>query len=267
MTRKPIIAGNWKMNTTWASAVNLAQKVCDNIYKSYEDIEVVMCPPFTSIKGVSNVIEYDKSRAKVGAQNVHEILPEGNAACTGEISVEMLKDLNCSYCIVGHSERRADNGETDQLVNAKIKLLLQNNIVPIVCCGESLQTNEQGKSIEFVQEQIQNALCGISKDDAEKIVIAYEPIWAIGTGRVPIPEEADKVCYAIRQVVSNNFDENTAASIRVLYGGSMKPENAQVFLTMPNIDGGLIGGAALDAMKFVDIIKTCSKVKKEIKSA
>ncbi len=261
MARKPIIAGNWKMNITWASGVNLAQRVCDNIYESYENVEVVMCPPFTCVKGISNVIAFDKSRAKVGAQNVHEVQPEGNAACTGEISVAMLKDLECSYCIVGHSERRADNGETDQLVNAKAKLLLQKGIVPIVCCGESAETNERGESVKFVQRQVRAALAGLDPKQAAAVVVAYEPIWAIGTGRVPIPAEADKVCASIRQVVAEDFGSDAAESIRVLYGGSMKPENAEAFLSMPNIDGGLIGGAALDAMKFVDIVKTCSKVK------
>ncbi len=261
MARKPIIAGNWKMNMTWGSGVNLAQRVCDGIYKTYENVEVVMCPPFTCVKGIVGVVEYDKSAAKVGAQNVHEVQPEGNAACTGEVSVEMLVELGCRYCIIGHSERRADNGETDELVNAKAKLLLAHGIVPIVCCGESAETNEQGESVPFVQAQVRAALAGLEPAQVASLVIAYEPIWAIGTGRVPVPEEADKVCGAIREVVASDFGSDAADAVRVLYGGSMKPENAEAFLTMPNIDGGLIGGAALDAAKFVDIIKTCSAVK------
>ena len=261
MKRTPIIAGNWKMNMTWASAVRLAQTVSDNIHKSYEGVEIVMCPPFTCIKGVANVIEFDRSRAMVGAQNVHEEMPEGTAACTGEISVEMLKDLGCSYCIIGHSERRAANGETDGLVNAKAKLLLGNSITPIICCGESEEVNASGGTSAFVGAQIAAALDGLSAEQTASVVLAYEPIWAIGTGKVPTPDNANAVCAGIRGVVAENFGSHAAESVRILYGGSMKPENAERFLSMPDIDGGLIGGASLDAMKFVDIIKTCEKVK------
>lgn len=261
MPRKPIIAGNWKMNMTWTSAVRLAQTVSDNIHKQYKDVEIVMCPPFTCIKGVANVISFDHSLAKVGAQNVHEVQPEGTAACTGEISVEMLKELECSYCIIGHSERRAANGETDELVNAKAKLLLANGITPIICCGESDEVNASGKTAEFVAAQVDAALEGLDAGQAAAVVIAYEPIWAIGTGKVPTPENADAVCAGIRGVVAEKFGEEAASSVRILYGGSMKPENAEKFLEMPNIDGGLIGGASLDAMKFVDIIDICDKVK------
>ena len=260
MARKPIIAGNWKMNMTWASGVRLAQTVCDNTSGAYGNVEIVMCPPFTCIKGAANVLAFDRADAKIGAQNVCEIMPEGNAAYTGEVSVAMLKDLECDYCIIGHSERRA-MGETDEMVNAKVKLLLQNGITPIICCGEDEQVNEQCGTAEFVSEQIDKAIDGLTAEQADKIVIAYEPIWAIGTGKIPIPEDADAVCAAIRKVIATAFDEQSAQAVRVLYGGSMKPENAEQFLSMPNIDGGLIGGAALDAMKFVSIIKICSQVK------
>ncbi|MGI6216008.1 MAG: triose-phosphate isomerase [Coriobacteriales bacterium] len=261
MSRKPVVAGNWKMNTTWGSAVRLSQTISDNCLGKYEDLDIVLCPPFTCIKGVSNVLDFDRSTINVGAQNVHETMPEGNAACTGEISVEMLVDLGCSYCIVGHSERRAANGETDALVNQKAKLLLDHGLFPIICCGESAETNERGDTAEFVSGQVSAALDGISSDKVTSIVIAYEPIWAIGTGKVPIPEDVDVILSGIREVVANGFGSDAAQKIRVLYGGSMKPENAEMFLKMENIDGGLIGGASLDASKFVDIIETCYNVK------
>ena len=262
MSRKPIIAGNWKMNTTWGSAVRLAQSIVDNTGKFYDRTEIVMCPPFTCIKGVANVIAFDRSDAKVGAQNVHETLPEGTAACTGEVSVEMLADLECAYCIIGHSERREANGETDELVNAKAKLLIEHRITPIICCGESEEINAQGDSAEFVTAQIRAAFDGMTAEQASKVVIAYEPIWAIGTGKVPTPENADAICGEIRATVAGLFGDEVAGNMRILYGGSMKPENAEMFLSMENIDGGLIGGASLDAKKFVDIIKTCDKIKR-----
>lgn len=261
MRRRPVIAGNWKMNMTWAGAVKLAQAISDSTHGMYKNIDIVLCPPFTAIKGVGNVIEFDGSQLKLGAQNVHETLPEGNAACTGEVSVEMLRELQCSYCIVGHSERREDNGETDELVNAKAKLLLAHRMTPIICCGESFETNEAGGSVEFVTAQIRKALDGMTAEQVASLVIGYEPIWAIGTGKVPTPEGADEICGAIRALVGELFGDDAAQSIRILYGGSMKPENAEFFLAMPNIDGGLIGGAALVAPKFVDIIKACEKLK------
>ena len=260
--RRPLIAGNWKMNMTWASAVSLAQGISDKTMGLYAGIDIVLCPPFTCMKGVENVIEFDSSKMSVGAQNVHEGLPVGTAACTGEISVEMIKDLGSTYCIIGHSERRAANGETDALVNAKARLLLDNDVTPIICCGESEEVNEKGESTEFVTAQVRAALAGMTPDQVAKVVIAYEPIWAIGTGKVPTPESADMMAIAIRSVVAEMADLRAAGSVRVLYGGSMKPENAEQFLLMGNIDGGLIGGASLDAKKFVDIIKTCEKVKK-----
>ena len=261
MARKPIIAGNWKMNMTWAGAVKLTQRLCDICDGKYNDVQVVLCPPFTCIKGVGDVIEFDWTEFAVGAQDVCAQMPEGTAACTGDISVKMLVDLGCSYCIIGHSERRADRGETDAGVNAKAKLLLEHGITPIICCGESAECMEAGGTVEFISGQMRAALEGLTAEQVAKIVLAYEPIWAIGTGNVPTPERADANCGAVRQVVREMFGDETADAVRVLYGGSLKPENAELFLPMENIDGGLVGGAALDADKFAEIIRICNKLK------
>ncbi len=260
--RKPIVAGNWKMNMTWAGGVRLAQIVSDLIAgTNLEEVETVLCPPFTCIKGIDGVREFDGASFAIGAQDVHWEVPEGNAASTGEISAAMLVDLGCNYCIIGHSERRADNGETDERVNQKARLLLDHGITPIICCGESEETNARGESEEFVCAQIRRALEGIDPAGCAGLVIAYEPIWAIGTGKVPTPEGAASICGAIRGVVSDMAGAEAAQQVRVLYGGSMKPENARPFLDMEDIDGGLIGGASLDAHKFVEIVRICTEAK------
>lgn len=249
------------MNMTWASAVRLAQTVSDYCEGSYANMEIVMCPPFTCLKGVQNVLDFDRSDILLGAQNVHEEMPDGTAACTGEISVEMLKDLDCSFTIIGHSERRAANGETDELVNQKAKLLLDRGITPIICVGESAEVNDRGESIKFVTSQVDAALDGLLPEQVASLVIAYEPIWAIGTGNIPSPEGADTVCGAIRNQIMQKFGHQAAQSVRILYGGSVKPENAKYFFSMDNIDGGLIGGASLDAKKFVEIVRICYDLK------
>lgn len=253
MTRKPMMAGNWKMNKTTAEAVNLSQSISNHYEDDWQNsIDVVLCPPFIDLKSVSNVLAFDKSPMMLGAQNVHW---EHSGAFTGEISCEMLKEVGCAYCIIGHSERREMFGETDVTVNSKAKALLAQGINPLICCGETIQTREAHQTNEFVCAQITAALEGISASDAAKIVIAYEPIWAIGTGHVPTPEAADEVCGAIRTAVAQLFDDGLAEGMRILYGGSLKPENANFFKPMPNIDGGLIGGASLKADSFVDLVK------------
>ena len=262
MGRKAVIAGNWKINCTWASAVRLAQRISDCCDKKYPDIDIILCPPFTYIKGVANVFSFDRSDIQLGAQNVYEEMPEGIAAATGQVSVEMLKDLECSYCIVGHSECRQHNGESDELVARKVKLLLEHGIVPIICCGESLEVNKAGATLDFVSEQIRTALDGLSAADVAKSIIAYEPIWAIGTGEVPIPEKIDAVCAAIRGLVREMFGSDVAEAIRILYGGSLKPSNAHQILPLENVDGGLIGGASLDAEDFHDIVKSAKELMK-----
>lgn len=255
MSRRPMMAGNWKMNETTSEGVRLSQSISLHYEKDWaEAVDVVLCPPSIDLKPVSTVLEFDHSPMKLGAQNVHW---EESGAFTGEVSPVMLREVGCSYCIIGHSERRQMFGETDQTVNLKVKALLAHGIFPIICCGETLECRDAGNTDAFVCAQVEAALADVDAASIPNMVIAYEPIWAIGTGRVPTPEAADAVCGAIRATVSRLFGGEAAEAIRILYGGSMKPGNAGEFLPMPNIDGGLIGGAALKADSFIDLIKAC----------
>lgn len=251
MSRRMLVAGNWKMNCTYTEAVNLAQQL-SYACEDWDQIDVCVCPPFTALRGVSNVIDFDRARFKVGAQNVYF---EKAGAYTGEISPGMLKDLDCEYCIIGHSERREYLGETDEMVNKKAQALLDEGIIPIVCVGEPVDVYDAGKTHEYVCGQVEAALSGLALTGVQDIVVAYEPIWAIGTGKVPIPEEAQDVCAAIRQSVAKVLGEEQAQKTRVLYGGSVQPANSRLFFDQPDIDGGLIGGAALKADQFADIVK------------
>jgi len=256
MGRKPMIAGNWKMYKTPGEAAALTQEIDDWLRDETavtDAVEAVVCPPFVDLKPVATVIEFDKSALKLSAQNVYW---ETEGAFTGEVSVPMLVDVGCQYCIIGHSERREYFGETDETVNKKVKALLAGGITPIVCCGESLDVRDAGDTESFVRNQIRGGLDGISAEDAAKIVVAYEPIWAIGTGRTPTPEAANDVCRSIRATIGAMFGPDVAAGTRILYGGSAKPENIGLFMPEPDIDGALIGGAALKADSFVSMIKT-----------
>jgi len=252
MSRMPMIAGNWKMYKTSGQGAILIQNLEERVDSMWDRVECVVCPPFTGLKSASTVIELDRLKLGLGAQNVHWE-PEG--AFTGEISVPMLKELRCDYCIVGHSERREMFGETDETVNKKVHVLLQADIVPIMCCGETLATREAEETDSWVRAQVRAGLDGISVEDASRIVIAYEPIWAIGTGRTPTPEQANDVCRSIRATVGAMFGPEAALTARVLYGGSVKPENARMFMVEPDIDGALVGGAALDAVSFAEIVE------------
>lgn len=256
--RVPIIAGNWKMNKTTVEAVTLSQHISFESDKAWEAVEVVLCPPFTDLKSVFNVLVFDKSSIRLGAQDVFW---EDEGAYTGAISVSMLKELTCEYCIVGHSERRGIFGETDEMVNKKIKALLAGGIHPIMCCGESLEVRDAGQALEFIGEQVRRGWEGVDAEDIAKSVIAYEPIWAIGTGRAATPEQAQEACAHIRGVIAEIAGEDAAQKLRVLYGGSMKPENAELFLPEPDIDGGLIGGAALDSKAFGALVEIALKIK------
>lgn len=255
MTRRPMVAGNWKMNMDTTQAVNLSQMISDRYENDMDEADVVLCPPFIDLKSVRNVLEFDHSKIMLGAQNVYQLMPEGTAAATGEISVEMLANVGCDYCIIGHSERRQGFGETDELVNAKALLLAAHGITPIICCGETAQINEEGGTVAHVSAQMETALAGYPPEKAGELVLAYEPIWAIGTGRTPSPEFADGVCRALRGVVENLFGPSAAQDVRVLYGGSVKPGNAALFFEKDDIDGGLIGRAALKADDFIAIVK------------
>ncbi len=245
--RKALMAGNWKMNKTWAETVVLAQHISNNSTEQWEGVDVVLCPAMPNIKAAYSVLEFDHAPIAIGAQNVHW---EANGAYTGEASVGM-------HCIVGHSERREYFAETDEMVNKKAKALIAGSLVPIICVGESLGIRDEGSFIEYVCAQVRAALAGLEGGSVAKSVIAYEPIWAIGTGRTATPEQAQEVCAAIRATVAEMYGTEVADAIRVLYGGSMKPENVAGLMEKPDIDGGLIGGAALEAESFVYLVNAC----------
>lgn len=254
MMRVPLIAGNWKMNKSTVDAAFLSQDISNRFYRDYDTVEVVLCPPFIDIKTVQTVLTFDRSPIKLGAQDVYW---EENGAFTGAISPAMLCDEGVSYCIVGHSERREYFSETDLMVSRKAKALLAKGITPIICVGEGLEKREEGAkaAIAFVTAQVEAALELLAPGDVKRIVIAYEPIWAIGTGRTATPESAQEMCLSIRERLAERGGFEAAKTIRILYGGSMKAENAKLFAPLPDVDGGLIGGASLDAAGFIDIVK------------
>lgn len=252
MARRPMVAGNWKMNTTPSEGASLVQDLEEKVSGMEERVEIVVCPPATGLKSVSTVIELDEVLIGLGAQNVHW---EAKGAFTGEISTGMLADLRCDYVIVGHSERRQMFGETDETVNKKVKAVLAAGMTPIMCVGETLEIRENGETEQFVRGQVRAGLEGIDAEQAASLIIAYEPIWAIGTGKTPTPEDANDVCRTIRATVGALFGQGAAMQMRVLYGGSVKPDNSAAFFAEPDIDGALVGGAALDATSFADIVR------------
>ncbi|MCR2036474.1 triose-phosphate isomerase [Adlercreutzia caecimuris] len=253
MARKKLIAGNWKMNETVPEAVVLAQEISNLMERDWlEMVDVAVCPPFVDLKPVKTVLEFDRVDIALGAQNVYW---EPAGAFTGEISIPMIKEIGCAFCIVGHSERRNLFGETNEDVNRKARALIEAGIAPIVCVGESLAVRDEGAYLDYVTAQVRAAFAGIDGDDARTTVVAYEPVWAIGTGRTATPEQAEEVCAAIRACLADLYDEATAAAMRILYGGSMNEGNAALLLAEADIDGGLIGGAALKAGSFIEIVK------------
>ena len=245
--RIPFIAGNWKMYKTSAEAAAFAEE----FKKLYHDTDVkaAICAPFTQLETL--VKAFEGTGIGVGAQNVHF---EKEGAYTGEISAAMLQEIGVDYCIVGHSERRQYFGETDETVNRKLKTLLPTGITPILCVGEVLEEREEGREQEVVRSQVMKAFEGIEGSDAEKIVIAYEPVWAIGTGRTATPQQANDMCGCIRTVLEELYDDVISDRVVIQYGGSVKPENATEIMNMEEIDGALVGGASLDASKFSEII-------------
>lgn len=249
MSRKILIAGNWKMNKTATEAVELAKPIIEAI-GNQNDIDVLMCPPFTSISAVSELI--GNSTVRVGAQNMSD---KASGAYTGEISAAMLRDLQVSYVILGHSERRSYYGETDAFINRKVLACLENNLKPVLCVGETLEEREAGKVEEVIKTQLVGGLANVPADKAESVVIAYEPVWAIGTGKTATPEQAQDVHAFIRKELIGLLGQ-VGNAIRILYGGSMKPANADELLAKPDIDGGLIGGAALVAKDFLALIES-----------
>ncbi len=249
MSRKKLIAGNWKMNKTSADGAALARELVLAV-GSYSDADIVVCPPFTALESVATAI--DGSLIKLGAQNMHF---EPSGAFTGEVSAPMLRALFATHVILGHSERRDLFGETDELVNKKVLAAFKNQLRPILCVGESLAEREAGSTLKKVQSQLERDLEGVSRDQAAGLIVAYEPIWAIGTGKVATAEQAQEVHAFIRGLLTKLQGEAAAQRIRILYGGSMKPANAAELLSQKDIDGGLIGGAALEARSFVELVK------------
>jgi triosephosphate isomerase len=247
--RKKIIAGNWKMNKTVSEAIALVDALKVDI-ADCKEVEVVVCPPFTALKSVSDKLS--KTQIKLGCQNMSA---QDDGAYTGEISHTMLKELFVKYVILGHSERREYYGETDAMVNSKVKKALSKNLRPIVCVGEKLEERESGKTERVVKKQIRGSLADITAEQFEEVVIAYEPVWAIGTGKTATSEQAQEVHKFIRGIIADMVGQKAADGVRIQYGGSMKPANAKELLSQPDIDGGLIGGAALDARSFIDIVK------------
>jgi len=245
--RRPFIAGNWKMNKTRAEAVSFARKF-KNLYKD-TDVKTAILAPYLHLETLKGIFE--GTDIKVGAQNVHF---EDSGAFTGEISVEMLTELQIDYCIIGHSERRQYFGETDECVNKKMHKLFSTNIIPILCVGEVLEERDAGKEKEVVERQLTKALKEIAGEDVCKLVIAYEPVWAIGTGRTARPEQANEMCGHIRDIVEKLYNEDVGDDLTIQYGGSMKAANATELMNMEEIDGGLIGGASLDPEDFMNVI-------------
>jgi triosephosphate isomerase len=254
MIRKKLIAGNWKMNKTSSDGVSLAREIVVAV-GTQPDVEVVICPPFTSMEAVAGAI--DGSLVKLGAQNMHF---EASGAFTGEISAPMLRSLFATHVILGHSERRTLFGETDELVNKKVLAALKNQLRPILCVGESLAEREAASTLKVVQTQTERALDGVSKEMAASLVVAYEPVWAIGTGKVATTEQAQEVHGFIRGLLTKLYGETAAQRVRILYGGSMKPANAPELLAQKDIDGGLIGGASLEARSFVELVRAAGAV-------
>jgi triosephosphate isomerase len=251
--RKPLMAGNWKMNLNHLEAIAVTQKLAFSLDdKDYDAVDVAVIPPFTDIRSVQTLIDGDHLRLRYGAQDV-SIHPIG--AFTGEISGSMLRKLGCTYVLAGHSERREYHNESDALVNAKVKVILENDMTPIFCVGEPLPIRESGEQVAHVLAQIDNGLAGIKAADVAKIVIAYEPIWAIGTGRVATPEDAQEVCAAIRARVAQLSSESIADGIKILYGGSVKGSNVVEIMAQPDVDGALVGGASLDPAEFARIAR------------
>lgn len=251
MARKPLIAGNWKMNLNHLEAIALVQKIAFSLPAKYFDkVDVTVIPPFTDIRSVQTLIEGDKLLLTYGAQDVSA---QDSGAFTGEISGSMLAKLGCTFVVVGHSERRTLHGETNETVLAKTKAALKNGLTPIVCVGEGLEIRKAGDHVAYNVDQLKGSLAGLSAEEISKIVIAYEPVWAIGTGRVASAADAQEVCAAVRATVAELADAEVAAGVRVLYGGSVSSKNVGEIVGQTDVDGALVGGASLKADEFATL--------------
>jgi triosephosphate isomerase len=252
-TRTPLMAGNWKMNLNHLEAIALVQKLAFILRsEDYDLVDVVVLPPFTDLRSVQTLVDGEKLRIGYGAQDlsVHD-----GGAYTGEISGAQLAKLGCSFVVVGHSERRQHHGESDEVVNAKVRAALRHALTPIVCVGEDLDVRQQGLHLEVVLSQVDGALEGVAAEAVADLVIAYEPVWAIGTGETATPDDAQEVCGAIRERIEEVHGAAAAGAVRILYGGSMKPVNAPALMARPDIDGGLVGGASLVAEDFARLVR------------
>lgn len=247
--RRPLIAGNWKMNKTASEAIDLIKEI-ERAVGTQTDVGVAICPPFTVLEACGRAL--DGSNVQLGAQNMY---PASEGAFTGEVSPVMLRDLFCNFVILGHSERREYFGEDDAFINRKVLAALESSLKPILCVGESLDEREADQTLAVVRRQIEGGLAGVPAEQAEHVVIAYEPIWAIGTGKTATPEMAQDVHAAIRKLLGELFGASHAAKIRILYGGSMKPANGEALLAQEDVDGGLIGGASLQAKSFIELVE------------
>jgi triosephosphate isomerase len=251
--RRPLIAGNWKMNLNHLEAIALTQKIAFSLTEQQlTAVEVVVLPPYTDLRSVQTLVDGDRLLIGYGAQDVSA---HKSGAYTGDISGAMLAKLGCSYVVVGHSERRQYHHEDDALVNAKAKAAFANDIVPIVCIGEGLEIREAGEQVPHTLAQLDGALAKIPAEQAAKIVIAYEPVWAIGTGKVATPEDAQEVCAAIRGRLVELYDSEVAVAVRILYGGSVKANNIAGIMAKEDVDGALVGGASLDGDEFATLCR------------
>jgi triosephosphate isomerase len=251
--RRPIIAANWKMHKTHLESIQAVQKLSYLLDRDDADkVEVVICPPFTALRSVQTLIDSDKLPYGLGAQTVHS---EEKGAFTGEVSPPMLQALRVRYVIAGHSERRQLFAEDDLAVNKKVRAIFAHEMTPILCVGESLEEREAGGTESKVAQQVRRALDGVDAGQAKALVVAYEPIWAIGTGRNAEPGDAGRVIEAIRETLAQRFDGSVAQAVRVQYGGSVKPGNIREFMAHPEVDGALVGGASLDPEEFALIVK------------
>lgn len=246
MVRKPLIAGNWKMNNNKKDTEEFFEEFLPKVKDL--DVDIVICPPFTNLWAAAEKL--DGANVKLGAQNMHW---EESGAFTGEVSPNMLNEISCDFVIIGHSERRKYFAETDETVNKKVKAALKHKLIPIICVGESLEQRQKGVTLDWILGQVENALKDLTAEDAEKIVFAYEPIWAIGTGKTASNDDAQEVISAIRQKLSELYNDEAAQKIRILYGGSVKPQNVKELMKQPDIDGALVGGASLKPDSFYKI--------------
>ena len=251
MARKPFIAGNWKMNLNHLEAIALVQKIAFALpEKYYAKVDVAVLPPFTDIRSVQTLVDGDKLSLTYGAQDISS---HDAGAYTGEVSGVMLAKLGCKFVTVGHSERREYHAETDELVNKKVKAALKHGITPILCIGEKLEIREAGEHISHTTAQLIEGLKGLKAEQVQTVVVAYEPVWAIGTGKVATPADAEEVCKAIRATLQEKYGDEVASSVRVLYGGSAKANNISDLVACENVDGALVGGASLDGDEFTKL--------------